>query len=177
MFTGIRPSDLVLTGLVVALAVLIGLESVTAAAGAELAHPLDSRSVLLVPVFVLTALPLLWRRRHVLPAIAVSTLVLAATLPTFGWVTRCGFALPLAAAYAYAVARFAGPGRPQLVGLLGIGALEVVTLVMDASTGGFAGLVLGVPAAVLAYGAGLGVEKLSARRANAPTLAVEHAHV
>lgn len=177
MFTGIRPGDLVVTGLVVTLAVLIGLENVTAAAGPELAHPLDSQSVLIVPVFVLTALPLLWRRRHVLAAIAASTLVLAASLPAFGWITRCGFALPLAAAFAYAVARFAGRGRPQVLGLLGIALLEVVTLVMDSSTGGFEGLVLGVPAAALAYGAGLAVERLSARRASAPTLSVDHAHV
>lgn len=177
MFSGIRPSDLVLTALMVTLAVLIGLENTTAAAGAELAHPLDSRSVLLVPVFVLAALPILWRRRSVLPAIVVSTLVIAASLPAFGWVTRCGFALPLAAAFAYAVARFGGSGRAKLLGLAAIGLHEVVTLVMDASTGGFGGLILGVPAVALAYGAGVAVDRLSARRADAPTLSVEHAHV
>lgn len=176
MTRGIRPSDVVLTLVSLALAVLIALENITAAAGAELAHPLESRSVLLVPVFVLAALPILWRRRHVLAGIAVSTLVLAASIPAFGWVTRCGFALPLAAFFAYAVARFAGPARSQLVGLAAILLLQLVTLVQDASTGGLGGLVLGVPAAALAYGAGVAVEKLSARRAPAPTLSVEHVH-
>ncbi len=138
MFSGIRPSDHLLTGLMVALAALLGVENVTAASSG-FAHPLDSRSVLIVPVFVLAALPVLWRRRFVLPAIVVSTLVLAASLAAFGWLTRCGFALPLAAVFAYAVARFGGTARAQLLGLAAIGVHEVVSLVMDASTDGLSG--------------------------------------
>jgi hypothetical protein len=178
MFSRIRPSDLVLTGLLVALAAVLAVANVVAGVDdSDLAHPLDSQSVLIVPVFVLAALPILWRRRSVLLGIVASTLVLAASLAAFGWITRCGFALPLAAAFAYAVARFGGPVRSQLLGLGAVVLLELVTLVMDASTGGLGGLVVGLPLAAAGYGLGLAVERLSARGSHAPTLSVEHAHV
>ena len=155
---GIRPLDWVLTAALVTGAVLIATANVAAGPDADIAHPLDSHSVWMVPVFALAALPVLWRRRAVLPAIAASTLVMAASLPAFGWVTRCGFGLPLAAALAYAVARFAGGRRNQLLGLVGILALQLVTLVLDASTDGLGGLVVGVPLAALGYGAGVVVQ-------------------
>ncbi len=162
--TGIRPLDWVLAAVLVALAVVLALANVTAGPGADVAHPLDSHSVWMVPVFALAALPVLWRRRAVLAAIAVSTLVMAASLPMFGWVTRCGFGLPLSVALAYAVARFAGGRQNQLLGLAGILALQVVTLVLDASTDGLGGLVVGVPLAALGYGAGVVVQaRLRAR--------------
>ena len=91
---GIRPLDYVLTFVMVALAVLIGLENVNAGAATDIAHPLDSHSALMVPVFVAAALPILWRRRGILAAIGVSFLLIAASVPAFGWVTRCGFACP-----------------------------------------------------------------------------------
>jgi hypothetical protein len=159
----------------VALAVVIGLENVTAGPAADLAHPLDSQSAWMVPVFVVASLPILWRRRHVLAAIAVSLVVLAASVPAFGWVTRCGFALPLAVAMAYAVARFAGSRQNQVVGLVGILALQVVTLVEDSSTGGLGALALSVPVAAVAYGIGLVVQS-RAERVTGPTLGVEHVH-
>ncbi len=136
IFKGIRPLDYVLTAVMVALAALVGLENVNAGADADLAHSLDSHSALMVPVFVLAALPILWRRRGILAAIGVSFVVVAASVPAFGWVTRCGFALPLSFAMAYAVARFAGSRQNHLIGLVGILALQVVTLMQDSSTGG-----------------------------------------
>ena len=105
---GIRPLDYVLTAVMVVLAALIGYENVNAGADADLAHKLDSQSWLMIPVFMVAALPILWRRRNILAAIAVSFVVIAVSVPMFGWVTRCGFALPLSIAMAYAVARFAG---------------------------------------------------------------------
>ena len=137
---GIRPLDYVLTAVMVALAALIGLENVNAGADADLAHPLDSHSALMIPVFVVAALPILWRRRGILAAIGVSFVVVAASVPAFGWVTRCGFALPLSIAMAYAVARFAGSRQNHLIGLVGILALQVVTLMQDSSTGGLGAL-------------------------------------
>jgi hypothetical protein len=131
----------------------------------------------MVPVFVLAALPILWRRRGVLAAIGVSFVVVAASVPAFGWVTRCGFALPLSIAMAYAVARFAGSRQNHLVGLVGILGLQIVTLVRDSSTGGLGALALSVPAAALFYGIGLLVQSRAAKRASAPTLAVEHVNV
>jgi hypothetical protein len=170
---GVKPSDYALTAVMVALAVLIGVENVTVSAPADMPHALDSQSPWMIPVFAAAALPILWRRRHILPAIAVSFAVVAASLPMFGWVTRCGFALPLALAMAYAVARFAGNRQNQVVGLVGVLALQVVTLVHDASTGGLGALAISVPATAICYGIGLAVQRRSEKQAEAPTLTVE----
>ncbi|GEM_PF-1872929 len=170
---GVKPLDYLATGLNVVLAALIGLENITAGAGADVAHPLDSHSWAMLPVFVLAAAPLLWRRRNVVAAIAVSVVVVAASLPAFGWVTRCGFALPLAGFFAYAVARFAGGKQYQLIGLAGIAFLEVLALVKDSSTGGLGGLVVGIPLVVVGYGLGLFVQSRATKRVTAPTLAGE----
>ncbi len=175
-FKDIRPLDHVLTAVMVALAALIGLENVNAGADAELAHKLDSQSVLMIPVFVIAALPILWRRRNIVAAIAVSFVVIAASVPMFGWVTRCGFALPLSVAMAYAVARFAGSRQNHLIGLVGILALQVVTLMKDASTGGLGALAISVPAAAIFYGCGFFVQS-RAEQAAEPTLSNEYAHV
>jgi len=172
---GIRPLDYVLTAVMVALAALIGFENVNAGADADLAHQLDSQSALMIPVFMVAALPILWRRRNILAAIAVSFVVTAASVPMFGWVTRCGWALPLSLAMAYAVARFAGSRQNHVIGLVGILALQIVTLVKDASTGGLDALVFSVPAAAVFYGIGLFVQS-RAEKAAEPTLDAEHVH-
>jgi len=173
---GIRPLDYVLTAVMVALAALIGFENVNAGADADLAHSLDSQSALMIPVFVIAALPILWRRRNILAAIAVSFVVTAASVPMFGWVTRCGWALPLSIAMAYAVARFAGSKQNHVIGLVGILALQIVTLMKDSATGGLSPLVLSVPAAALFYGIGLFVQTRAEKKAAEPTLDVERVH-
>lgn len=174
-FKGLRPLDYALTAVMVALAALIGYENVTVAADADLAHPLDSQSALMIPVFVIAALPILWRRRNILAAIAVSLAVVAVSVPLFGWVTRCGFALPLSIAMVYAVARFAGDKKNHLIGVVGILALQVVTLMKDSSTGGLSALVLSVPIAAVFYGIGCFVQSRTEKTA-APTLDVEYVH-
>jgi hypothetical protein len=170
---GVRPLDYVLAAVMVALAVFIGVENVTTETNADVAHPLDSHSALMIGVFVLAALPILWRRRAILPAIAVSFVVVAASVLTFGWVTRCGFGLPLSFAMAYAVARFAGGRRNQLIGVAGVLALQVVILVKDASTGGLAALPYALPVAALCYGIGFFVQSRAGRRVPRPTVGVE----
>ncbi len=174
---GVKPSDYALTALLVVLAVLIAVANMTASATADLPHALDSQSWWMIPVFAAATLPSLWRRRHVLPAIAVSFAVMAASLPMFGWVTRCGFGLPLAFALAYAVARFAGSRQNHVVGLLGVVALQLVTLVWDASTGGLEALAISLPGTAICYAAGLVVQRRSEKQQEAPTLAVESVHV
>jgi hypothetical protein len=173
---GIRPLDYVLTAVMVAIAGFIGFENVNAAADADLAHKLDSQSALMVPVFALAALPILWRRRNILAAIAVSFVVTAASVPMFGWVTRCGWALPLSIAMAYAVARFAGSRQNHLIGLVGILALQIVTLMKDASTGGLSALAFSVPAAAIFYGIGVFVQTRAEKHAAAPTLDADRVH-
>lgn len=175
LLKGIRPLDYVLTATMVALAALIGFENVNAGAGEDLAHQLDSQSVLMIPVFMVAALPILWRRRNILAAIGVSFVVVATSVPMFGWVSRCGFALPLSIAMAYAVARFAGSRQNHLIGLVGILALQIATLVKDSSTGGLGALAFSVPLAAVVYGIAFLVQS-RAERAAEPTLAVEHVH-
>jgi len=152
IFKGVKPLDYTLTAVMVVLALLIGLENIYATA--DVAHPLDSHSALMIPVFVLAALPILWRRRNTLPVIGVSFVLIAASVPMFGWVTRCGWAVPLSMAMAYAVARFVQGRKNQAIGLVGILAVQIVTLVMDSATGGLGALVLTVPAAAISYGVG-----------------------
>ncbi len=172
---GIRPLDYVLTAVLVALAALIGFMNVNAGADA-VAHPLDSQSTLMIPIFVIGALPILWRRRNILAAIGVSFAVTAASVPMFGWVTRCGWALPLSIAMAYAVARFAGSKQNQLIGLVGILALQIVTLVKDASTDGLGALVYSLPVAAVFYGIGYLVESRFRKQHDAPSLDAERVH-
>lgn len=177
IFKGIRPLDYVLTTVMVALALLIGFENVNAGADADVAHALDSHSVLMIPVFGLAALPILWRRRNILAAIGVSFVITAASVPMFGWVTRCGWALPLSIAMAYAVARFAGGKQNHIVGLVGVLALQIVTLVKDSSTGGLGALGLSVPIAAAFYGIGRFVQSRADKAATTgSTLDVEHVH-
>lgn len=173
---GIRPLDYVLTAVMVALAVLIGFENVNAGVDVHLAHSLDSQSPLMIPVFAVAALPILWRRRNILAAIGVSFVVTAASVPMFGWVTRCGWALPLSIAMAYAVARFAGSKQNHVLGLVGILALQIVTLMKDSSTGGLGALALSVPIAAVFYGVGWFVQSRAEKSAAEPTLGVEHVH-
>ena len=173
---GIRPLDYVLAAVMVALAIFVGVENVKAGADADLAHSLDSQSVLMIPVFALAAVPILWRRRGILAAIGVSFVVIAASVPMFGWVTRCGFALPLSLAMAYAVARFAGSRQNHVIGLVGILALQIVTLMKDASTGGLGALALSVPAAAICYGIGLFVRSRTTKRPTETTLGVQRVH-
>ncbi len=175
IFKGIRPLDFVLAAVMVALAVLIALENIHATA--DVAHALDSHSALMVPVFAIAAVPILWRRRNIGAVIGFSFVVTAASVPMFGWVTRCGWALPLSMAMAYAVARFAGSKQNQVVGLVGILALQIVTLVKDSATGGLGALAVSVPAAALFYGIGWFVQSHAARAAARPRLTVEHVRV
>jgi hypothetical protein len=173
IFKGIRPLDYVLAAVMVTIAGLIGYENVQGAAADDLAHASDSQSAWMIPVFVLAALPILWRRRNILAVIGVSFVITAASVPMFGWVTRCGWALPLSIAMAYAVARFAGSRQNQLIGLVGVLALQVVTLVRDASTGGLDALALSVPIAAVFYGLGLLVQSRTGKTSSAPTLDAE----
>jgi hypothetical protein len=173
---GIRPLNYVLTGLLVALAVFIGFENVNAGVNADGAHALDSHSPLMIPVFALAVLPVLWRRRSTVAAIAASFVVTAASVPAFGWVVRCGWGLPLSIALAYALARFTRGRQDHVVGLVGILALQVVTLIEDAATGGLGALSLSVPVAAAAYGIGWLVRFRTEKAAAEPTLSVENVH-
>lgn len=171
----IRPLDYALTAVLAALAAFIGVENVNAGPHADVAHALDSHSALIVPVFVLTTLPLLARRHNVLAALGVSLGVMAADVVAFGWIVRCGFGLPLTFAFAYAVARYAGHRQNQVIGLVGVLALQTVTLVQDSATDGLGALGVSLPLSAVAYGIGLFVQNRLGRTADGPTLHAERA--
>jgi len=152
---GVRPSDYLLAGATTVAGAFLMYLNINAADEESLAHPVSTTSWLLLPVFLLVTVPILWRRRNILAVIGVTIAASALHVLAFGWTTRCGVALPLSFALAYAVARFAGSMRNQLIGLAGIVVLQVVVLFQDASIGDIpSGLVLALPLAALFYGIG-----------------------
>ena len=62
-----------------------------------------------------------------------------------------------------------------MIALVGILALQVVTLMKDSSTGGLGALGLAVPVAAVFYGIGFVVQS-RADKTEAPTLSAEHVH-
>lgn len=177
---GVRPLDYVLAGLLTLLGAFLMVQNITAPADATLAHPLSTRSWLILPVYLLVTLPVLWRRRNILAVVGATIAASAVHLFAFGWLTRCGAALPLTFALAYAVARFAGSARNHLIGVAGIVLLQVVVLVHDASIGPVRdGLVVALPGAALFYGIGLVVQNrvISKQRSIAVVPVAERATV
>jgi hypothetical protein len=162
---GVRPLDYVLAGVMTVLGVLLMVENI-AMDGADLAHPVSTQSWVIIPVFLLVTVPILWRRRHILAVLGATIAASAVHLLAFDWLTRCGAALPLSFALAYAVARFAGNVRNQLIGVAGLVVLLVVVLIHDSSIGSVPdGLVIAIPGAALFYGIGLLVQnRVSSKR-------------
>jgi hypothetical protein len=163
---GVRPLDYVLAGLMTAGgAVLMYLNMISSENDESLAHPVSTTSWLILPAFVLVTLPILWRRRHILAVIGVTIAASALHVLAFDWLTRCGVALPLSFALAYAVARFSGTMRNQLIGVAGILVLQAVVLYHDASIGPVTdGLVIALPGAALFYVIGLVVQNQVTRK-------------
>ena len=75
-----------------------------------------------------------------------------------------------------AVARFAGSKQNHVIGLVGILALQIVTLMKDSSTGGLGALALSVPVAAAFYGIGLYVQSRSEKPTATPTVDAERVH-
>jgi hypothetical protein len=162
----VRPVDYVLAGLMTAAGAFLMYMNVAASDESSLAHPVSTTSWAILPAFLPVTLPILWRRRNVLAVVGVTAAATAAHVLAFGWLTRCGVALPLSFALAYAVARFAGGRRNQLIGLAGVVVLQLAVLVQDSSTGGLpGGLEVALPAAALFYGVGRYVQyRVTSRR-------------
>jgi hypothetical protein len=165
---GIRPSDYVLAALMTAAGVFLMAENMIMGDEPSLAHPVDTTSWLIIPVFLLVTVPILWRRRNILAVVAATAVATALHVVAFGWLTRCGVGLPLSFALAYAIARFAGSRRNHLVGLAGVVLFQLVTLVRDSSTGGIAGAIpIALAGAALFYGVGLLVQNRVTRKQQA----------
>jgi hypothetical protein len=166
---GVRPTDYLLAGVMTVAGAFLMVMNIAATDEESLAHPVSTTSWVILPVFLLVTLPILWRRRNILAVIGVTIAASALHVLAFGWLTRCGVALPLSFALAYAVARFAGGLRNQLIGLAGIVVLQVVVLFQDASIGEIpSGLVLALPLGALFYGIGLLVQNQVNRKQDQP---------
>jgi len=158
IFKGVRPLDYVLAGLMTVAGAFLMYENIVASEDG-LPHALSSTSWAMLPAFVLVTLPILWRRRNILAVVGVTAAATAAHVLAFGWITRCGVALPLSFALAYAVARFAGARMNHVIGLAGIVVVQLLVVVRDASIDKAASaLPLALPIAALFYGIGLFVQ-------------------
>jgi hypothetical protein len=158
IFRGIRPLDYVLAGLMTAAGVFLMYENV-AGSSTDLPHPLSTTTWAMVPAFLLVTLPVLWRRRNILTVVGITAVTTLAHVLAFGWITRCGVLIPLACALAYAVARYGGALRNQLISLAGIVVVLVVMLARDASIDTVAGgLAVALPVSALFYGIGAFVQ-------------------
>lgn len=113
LFDGVRRGDVALAVVLTALGVLL---MVGNAQGDGSDTRIDSHSWWSVPVFALATLPVLWRRRDVVVATAVSLAALGVHVLAFGWLVRCGAGLPLAFALAYGVGRLSSGRRSALGG-------------------------------------------------------------
>ena len=131
IFRDVRKGDAALALLLTALGALLMVANIT---GAEDGTRIDSRSWAMVPVFALATLPILWRRRAMLPVLGITLAALAVHVVAFDWVVRCGAGLPLAFALAYGVGRLLR-GRDSYLGLgLTLG-VQVLVLVRDSAAG------------------------------------------
>lgn len=151
----VRPMDYLLTGALVVIAMLIGLENVNAKSADDVAHVIESHSTWIIPVFVLAVLPVLLRRSAIVAAIWASAAVVGASVLMFGWIVRCGFGLPLSFVLAYSLGRFAKNRSELGAGLLGLVALQVAVLIRDSATDGAGIMVATVPIAIVLTAVGL----------------------
>ncbi|GIE30632.1 hypothetical protein Ait01nite_036770 [Actinoplanes italicus] len=129
-----------------------------------LIHPVSTSSWLIVPAFLLVTVPILWRRGNVTAVVAATAAAVALHVLAFGWVTRCGVVIPLAAALAYAVARFANGTREHVLGLAGIVVTEVIMLWRDSSAGLADALPFAIAPVVVFYALGWLVKNQLNRR-------------
>jgi signal transduction histidine kinase len=128
---GVRPVDVVLTGVLVVLGSWLMVEDLLAD---DPTTRVDSRSWVMVPVFLLAVVPVLWWRRSLLAVIVLSAAVMIAHDLLFGHLVRCGAGLPLA----FVVAFLAGlryRWRRGLVGLALAGVLAAAVLAWDTAAG------------------------------------------
>ena len=160
IFRGLKVRDWLLAGVLTALGAVLALMNIVASdaqtmrdvAAGEMAHTIDTHSLWQLPVFVAAFVPVLWWRRGVLGVATVSLVVLGLHDLLFGWVTRCGAALPLAFVLAFLGALSYGRTKAWLC--CGVSALvTVAVLAVDASAGPGA-LVLALPVVLIVAGLG-----------------------
>lgn len=152
--TRIRPSEVILVVLMVALGAVSMVANVNAADGLQpgYRHAIESHSWLMVPTWLAACVaPLWWRRGALGMCLAVAAIVGVHVL-AFGYVVRCGSGLPLSFAIAFLVG-YSEPRRRALWGLGAVVGLQVLVLVKDAAAP-FAVLAATAAIAGVVWGAG-----------------------
>lgn len=163
---GIRPLDCVLAAALTALGVVLMVADIETSGGGT---RIDSRSWWLVPVFAAVTVPILFRRRNLWAVLGTTVVALAVHNVAFGWVVRCGAGLPLAFALAYSVGRLMTDRAQSLGALVAVAGIQFLVLVRD-SAAGLGALPFTAAISVAFWGAGLYVQKRSARiTAEAPS--------
>lgn len=162
---GVRPLDGVLTLLLGAAATFIAMENMAGGFGnaADLRHPLDSTSWLLVPGTLAVVAPILMRRRNLLMVIGVTLALMGLHVLAFGWAIRCGWALPLTFALSYAVGRLISSLPTAVVAVVGIAAIQAVSLLKD-SLPGLEIMPVTMGIALVFWGVGAVVQRAATRR-------------
>src|SRR4051794_28291136 len=158
--SGIKVRDWLLAGGLTALGVVLMLENIVVSdaevardiAEDTMAHAMSSHSWWMLPVFAAATIPVLWWRRSVLAVTGITLAVMVLHDLMFGWVTRCGAALPLAFVLAFLGALVYDRAKAWLAcGLVVL--LTVAAVAVDASAGPDAA-VLGVPVLLIVFGIG-----------------------
>jgi hypothetical protein len=168
VFRGIRPVDWALAGALTALGIWLMVEDVlfqddhvaSAIADGSMVHEMTSHSWAMVPVYVLASVPVLWWRRSVITVTGIALAVMVLHDLLFGWVTRCGAALPLAFVLAYLGA--VALERKQAWILLGLTTLLTAAVLVNDATTGFGPIVLAIPIVLIVFGIGRAVRHRTA---------------
>jgi signal transduction histidine kinase len=160
VFRGVKLSDWLVAGVLTGLGALLMVfnvletdpEVTRAIADGSAVHAYDSHSAWMVPVYLLTTVPVLWWRRSVLVVTGVGLAAMVLHDAVFGWVTRCGSGLPLALTLAFLGALVYS--RTQAWWTCALSAtLCVVVLAFD-STAGPGALILALPVVLIVFGVG-----------------------
>jgi hypothetical protein len=155
LLRGIRPVDAVLTAVLCALGSLLAIMNIV---GDDPATRVDSHSWLMLPVFLASALPVLWWRRWTVGVILISCTAMAVHVLAFGWAVRCGSGLPLAFTLAFLSGLVDRP-RVRVIAVAGSGVLAALVLIRDTAAG--PGL---IPVALILSGVLFGIGRVLAHR-------------
>jgi hypothetical protein len=166
IFKDVRPMDVALAIALSALGAGLMVMNIQADATdtKDLAHAITNQSWLMLPVFLLTTIPVLWRRRNVVAVALVSAVAMGAHVLAFDWVIRCGAALPLSFVLAYSVGKLADR-RETYAGIAVVIAGQFLSLVED-SAAGLSILPFTAGLALVAWGAGILVRRRAASDAD-----------
>jgi signal transduction histidine kinase len=127
----LRPVDAVLAVILCSLAAVMAVSNIESTD----AMRVDSHSWPQLPLFVASALPVLWWRRSLIGAVLVTSAGMLVHLLTFGHLIRCGSGLPLVFVFAFVCGMASRPRRQRLTALVLSVVLAGIVLIWDTAAG------------------------------------------